>query len=144
MKVAVKRHPALEQLSRDHHVALVAAERLKRATEQNAEEARSAFLRYWQSDGREHFREEEEVLLPAFARFADPGVPIIARALIDHVRIRRLALDVAGDSPDLELLRTLGMRLEQHVRREERELFPLIEQVVPESELLGLASWLGP
>ena len=42
-----------------------------------------------------------------------------------------------------ELLHALGTRLEQHVRREERELFPLIEQSVPENELLRLASLLS-
>lgn len=61
----MKRHPALESLSRDHHHALVVAQRLKRPTDSTAADARAAFLQYWQADGREHFREEEEVLLPA-------------------------------------------------------------------------------
>ena len=60
----MKRHPALESLSGDHHHALVVAQRLKRPTDSTAADARAAFLQYWQADGREHFREEEEVLLP--------------------------------------------------------------------------------
>jgi hypothetical protein len=140
----VKRHRALEQLSRDHHVALVVARRLKRAGEADAEEARNAFLGYWRGDGREHFREEEEILLPTFAGFSDPDVPAVAGALIDHVRIRRLAQQVAVESPSLALLHALGTRLEQHVRREERELFPLIERVIPEDELVRLTALLGP
>lgn len=140
----MKRHPALEQLSRDHRAALVVARRLKRAVAEDAEEARSAFLGYWQGDGREHFREEEEILLPTFAGFADPDLPVVARALIDHVRIRRLAQEVAGRSPSLDLLHTLGARVEQDVRREDKELFPLIERVVPEAELVRLTSLVGP
>jgi iron-sulfur cluster repair protein YtfE (RIC family) len=140
----MKRHPAIEQLSRDHHVALVLARRLTRAVEADAEEVLNAFLGYWRSDGREHFREEEEILLPTFAGFADPDLPIVAQSLIDHVRIRRLAAEVGGERPTLDVLHTLGRRLEQHVRREERELFPLIEQVVPESVLVRLTALLGP
>jgi hypothetical protein len=40
----VKRHAALQPLSRDHHVALVAAQRLRRATDEDAATARRAFL----------------------------------------------------------------------------------------------------
>jgi iron-sulfur cluster repair protein YtfE (RIC family) len=138
----VKRHRALESLSRDHHHALVVAQRLKRATEPAADEARSAFLDYWEADGREHFREEEEVLLPALARFADPEQPVIARVLIDHVRIRRFAAELA-DAPPVATLQGLGEELEQHVRREERELFPLIERAMPEGELVALAARLA-
>ena len=84
----MKRHPSLEAFSRDHHVAFVVARWLKRALETTAEEARIAFLSYWRSQGREHSREEEEILLPTFAAFADPDAPVVAEVLIDHVRIR--------------------------------------------------------
>jgi len=84
----LKRHPSLEAFSRDHHVAFVVARWLKRALETTAEEARIAFLSYWRSQGREHSREEEEILLPTFAAFADPDAPVVAEFLIDHVRIR--------------------------------------------------------
>lgn len=137
----MKRHPALQQLSRDHHQALVVAQRLKRAAPADADQARAQFQDYWQADGRTHFREEEEILLPTLARFADPDQPIVARVLIDHIRIRRLQAD-ARDRADLDVLHALGGELEQHIRREERELFPLIEQTVPEPELVELAARL--
>lgn len=139
----MKRDSSLAHFSRDHHVALVMAQRLKRASETTAEDARNAFLGYWKNDGRKHFREEEEILLPTFAGFGDPDVPVVARILTDHVRIRRLAMEIASGTPDPDLLRTLGELLEQHTRREERELFPLIEQAVPERELARLAALLG-
>jgi iron-sulfur cluster repair protein YtfE (RIC family) len=53
--------------------------------------------------------------------------------LIYHVRIRRLP--TATDEPQpLEVLHRLGAMLEQHIRREERELFPLIEAALPDAE----------
>lgn len=139
----MKRDASLARFSRDHHVALVVAQRLKRASESETEDACSDFLGYWRSDGRKHFREEEELLLPTFAGFADPDTPVVAGVLIDHVRIRRLAAQLASGIRDLRLLHALGALLEEHVRREERELFPLIEQAVPESELRRLAALLG-
>ena len=138
----MKRHPALQELSRDHHHALVVAHRLKRADATSANEARGLFLEYWECDGRTHFREEEEVLLPSLARFAELDQPIIARVLLDHVCIRRLADDVVADAL-VEDLHTLGTELEQHVRREERELFPLIERSLPEPELVALTERLA-
>jgi hypothetical protein len=140
----VKRHPALEQLSRDHHHALVVAQALKRADDASAAIARDRFLAYWRSDGRDHFREEEEILLPGCAGFIDAGHPLIARVLTDHVRIRHLADRLASDDDTpLDVLHDLGQRLERHVRLEDRELFPLIEDSLPEPELLHLLTALS-
>jgi hypothetical protein len=64
----MKRHPALQQLSRDHRRSLVAAQRLKRAGDSDAKEARARFLEYWDADGNAHFREEEaERLAPSLS-----------------------------------------------------------------------------
>jgi iron-sulfur cluster repair protein YtfE (RIC family) len=82
------------------------------------------------------------VLLPALARFADPEQPVIAKVLIDHVRIRRFAAELA-DAKLVATLHCLGEELEHHVRREERELFPLIERAMPEGELVALAARLA-
>ncbi|HEX8977307.1 MAG TPA: hemerythrin domain-containing protein [Solirubrobacteraceae bacterium] len=139
----MKRHEALAALSRDHHHALVVAQRLRRASETTATEDRDAFLAYWHADGQRHFREEEDILLPAYARFGDSEEPVLARVLVDHVRIRGLADEVASDSPGLEALHALGEQLSAHVRREERELFPLIEAALPEHELSRLVGLLG-
>lgn len=134
----MKRHPALQQLSRDHHRALAVAQALKRADQATAEEAHTRFLDYWNTEGREHFREEEEILLPALACFTDPDQPVVTHVLLDHIRIRALA----QQPPEVARLHELGSQLEQHVRREERELFGLIEQAIPDRELVELAARL--
>jgi hemerythrin-like domain-containing protein len=140
----MKRHQALEQLSRDHHQALVVGLRLKRAAEATATEARDRFIEYWNAEGREHFREEEEVLLPACAGFIDIDHPIIAGVLADHGRIAHLASEVAqGEDPPVRLLHELGIQLERHVRREERDLFPMIERALPDAQLRQLVALLA-
>jgi hemerythrin-like domain-containing protein len=133
----MKRHPALVPLSRDHHHALVIAQRLRRATAETATEAARAFLSHWDAEEKLHFRLEEELLLPAYAAHGEPDHPAIIRMLLDHMLIRRDAARLAG-TPPLELLHDLGARLADHVQLEEHEVFPLIEATIPESELQAL------
>jgi hypothetical protein len=136
----MKRDPALASLSHDHHQALFVAQKLRRATTQTATEARAAFLAYWEGHGRAHFRLEEEVLLPAYAAYGDPYHPLVARVLCDHVAIRSRADVLARDgiSP-VAALHELGVRLAEHVRLEERELFPLIEGAMPAAQLAAVS-----
>jgi hypothetical protein len=83
---------------------------------------------------------EEEVLLPAFARRGDPRHPIVARVLTDHVELRRDAAELAEDAkPSPAFLRRVGARLHAHVRRDERQLFPLIESTLDDRALRALA-----
>lgn len=136
----MKRSEALAILSRDHHQALVVASQLTRVNGATVHEARSRFLDYWTRHGRRHFRLEEELLLPAYASYGDPYNPLVQRVLGDHVAIRAQAARCQR-LPDIapEDLRELGQALAAHVRREERQLFPMIEDAMPADELLALA-----
>ena len=61
----------------------------------------------------------------------------------DHVAIRQRADRLTtGSSASPEALHDLGERLAAHVRLEERELFPLIEQTMPATEFTMLAEAL--
>lgn len=139
----MKRSAALASLSRDHHQALFVAQRLRRADEDTAEDARAAFQAYWTAHGRRHFRLEEETLLPGYAAYGDARHPLVLAVLGDHVVLRHLAQRLAAQltvSP--AALHELGERLASHVRMEERELFPLIEDAMPAAELIVLAEAL--
>jgi hypothetical protein len=137
----MKRHPALIALSRDHHHALVMARRLRRATPEDAAGAAQAFLEHWAEEEQAHFRIEEDILLPAYAAHGEVDHPAVVRALLDHVLIRCDAARL-DDPPSLEALHDLGARLADHVELEERELFPLIEQTLPEDALAALGEQL--
>lgn len=139
----MKRSPALAALSRDHHQALVVAQRLRRAGAGDAAEARTAFLAFWDAEGSDHFRREEEILLPAFAAHGDPHHPLVARTLCEHVAIRRLAADLLAGPAAPAVLHDLGEQLAAHVRLEERELFPLLEAAMPEEQLAAVAERLA-
>jgi hemerythrin-like domain-containing protein len=150
----VKRHPALRDLSSDHHQGLVQARRLVRAVDAAAGDPGTvapvahAFLLFWAEHTQPHFREEEEVLLPAFARYGDAAAPPVVRVLVEHVQLRRLVADlarqVAAGSPEPPTMQAVGDLLRAHIRYEEDVLFPLIEQALPETALLELARQLAP
>src|SRR5438874_2527383 len=67
---------------------------------------------------------------------------LILAALLDHQRLHALAaqltVDLAAGTTDPVLMQELGQLLEAHVRLEERQLFPLIEEVLGEERLAGL------
>src|SRR5919108_1732112 len=95
----VKRSVALAPFSRQHHHGLFAALRLKRADADAAAEARATFVDFWEREGRDHFRVEEELLLPAYARHGEHDHPAVVRVLVEHVDLRRRGEDVAA-APD--------------------------------------------
>ena len=144
----MKRHPALVPLSHDHHHALVEARRLRRSADSDGRARRAAsesFLRFFSRESVRHFRQEEEELFPLLVDRGEEAGELVTRALLQHQRLHalvaRLDRELAGGEPDAELVRELGELLDAHVRLEERQLFPLIEQTVPGAELeaLGLA-----
>jgi quercetin dioxygenase-like cupin family protein len=129
----VKRHPALVGLSHDHHHALVEARRLRRAATAQDDPApvAAAFRRFFAAVTVPHFREEEEQLFPLVAG-AEEARPLLVHALLDHQQLHALA--AALDDPEGDprsAMEELGRRLDEHVRLEERELFPLIERLAP-------------
>jgi hemerythrin-like domain-containing protein len=139
----MKRSELLQALSRGHHQGLYVALQLKRATPTSAGDARRAFIQFWQAEGRQHFRIEEEVLLPAYARHRPADEPAVVRVLTEHVDLRRQAAHLQGSGPpSLTDVHELGKRLEQHIRHEERVLFPAIETALPDAELSELAQAL--
>lgn len=136
----MRRSEALRTLSHQHHQGLFAALQLKRARPETAAAARTTFLDFFDGEGARHFRLEEGLLLPAYARHVEVDEPAIVRVLTDHVDLRRRGQDLEADpNPDPAALRALGDRLERHIRFEERVLFPIIEEVLPADELERLA-----
>jgi hemerythrin-like domain-containing protein len=148
----MKRAPELRDLSDHHHRGLVQARRLKRADtgdEANMpEETAEAFLEFWQEGTTTHFREEEEVLLPVLARYREDllGREPVVEMLLQHARIRGLIMglsdEIKGGSVRLETLGSIGELLESHIRLEEREVFPTIEEALPEEALREVADRL--
>jgi hypothetical protein len=134
----VKRSAELTPLSHEHHQALFVAMGLKRA---EGPEAADAFLDYHAETGTRHFEIEEEILLPGWLA-ADPAAETADahRILAEHLEIRVAAARIRDGEPAVEDLRALGELLERHVRFEERELFPRIEERLDDASLHRLGA----
>lgn len=143
-KKGIIRHKSLYPLSHHHHHALFMALNLRRAgtekSKRSAVEIKKELQDFWEPDGQEHFREEEEILLPAYAAHGSLDRPEISEMLIEHVKIRSLIYQITNMEEDyIPLMQELGQMLEAHIRKEERILFPMMEDAFPEEVLKKLA-----
>jgi len=120
----MKRAPFLQQLSREHHQALVLALRIAKAADAGTVSALQASIpEFFRNHLAAHFAAEETDLLPTLS---DAGLPGLVERTLDehrqlHALVRRIEAGDAGAQADFaSLLRT-------HVQFEERELFPALE-----------------
>ncbi|HIS29047.1 MAG TPA: hemerythrin domain-containing protein [Candidatus Avamphibacillus intestinigallinarum] len=144
----MKRHESLHPLSHHHTNALHVALKLRRVGTDKARESLDEVINdlddFWNPAGQEHFREEEEVLLGTYAEYVDIStVPEVQEMLIEHIQIRaRINQILRAEEPDLAFIRELGEFLNDHIRKEERVIFPMIEQAIPDERLVELAEYI--
>lgn len=119
----MKRHPALQDLSREHHDALKIARHGRLAALSGDAAAVAAYgahvARSFDSEMEPHFREEESELLPFLAAAGEND--LVWRTLAEHAELRALAAALR-QAEAATLLRFADL-LAAHVRFEERELF---------------------
>jgi hemerythrin-like domain-containing protein len=142
----MKRSDALSALSRDHHHVLVEAKSLRDAEPGREDEVAGRFVEFWAADVEPHLAREEEVLVPPYLA-AGGSEDLVRRLRREHAEIRehaehlRTRLDAAGVCSGC--LGRMGDLLHDHVRFEERELFPDVERVLPPGELDAVGERLG-
>jgi hypothetical protein len=120
----MKRDARLRVLSSEHHHALVLARRASRG-ELSLADAQRAF----DEDLAPHFAVEESLLLPPLCAAGRPD--LAERTLREHDRIR--------DALSRSEIGEFGRLLTEHVRFEERELFPACEMLLAASVLEAVA-----
>jgi iron-sulfur cluster repair protein YtfE (RIC family) len=135
----VKRSTELMPLSREHHEALVLARRACEPHRPHADatQLRPHILSRWTEQFAPHFACEERVLFPALRAAGAREAADEARAQHEHIRS---VIDRLRDG-DLAALPAWGDAMREHVKWEERVLFPLAEQVL---DLPALATRLDP
>lgn len=145
----MKRHPALAHLSRDHHDALILARLLQ--TNAPAYKGRPAdiegralyALKFYKEELIKHFAEEEKALQLVIGvnEHLDQMVQTIFR---EHQELHTLFQSINSYADKTLLLDELGKALEVHVRKEERELFPLIEETCNKHLMAAIDQSLSP
>lgn len=137
--MALQRDPRLRALSSDHHQALVHARQALRVSSSHdaaaCAEEWPRMLQWFAVETAPHFAIEEEFLLPALEAVGEPE--LAARTRREHAVLRSLIGDVA--QPLEERMAQFGTMLRNHVRFEERELFPVIQEKVSDEVLDAVA-----
>lgn len=123
----MKRSKFLQPLSREHHAALVLAKACERAAQSEDEIQVRTTCKHatgvFRADLEPHFQIEEASLLPML--FGTESELLADRTLEDHKNLRSLINMVRLN--DAKALGNFGKCLSDHVRFEERDLFPVLE-----------------
>lgn len=144
----IKRHKALQPLSRGHHHGLILAQLIKNDAPEykglptTAEGKKDYTLSFYESELKQHFFDEENILFLLAANRDNQTDETIEEIMIEHKEIIELVKKIASSSQPEDLLDELGRKLESHIRKEERELFPAIEKILTEKELSELKTKL--
>lgn len=129
----MKRHPSLAHFSRDHHGALL----LARLLQKNAPAYKGMptdlagkaiyAAQFYTDELVKHFLLEEKVY--ALVTGVNDALDLLVQTVLrQHCELNVLFAGI-GESQDLETaLDSIGKALEMHIRKEERELFPLIQE----------------
>lgn len=141
----MKRHESLAPLSREHHEALILAQLLKK----NAPSYRglpadmpgkvSYAKKIFEDTLKQHFSDEESIL--RMAKGISPQVDTMSADIINEHSVLTSMFGALG-AATVESLDELGHFLGRHIRKEERELFPLLEKHCDDAMLEKIKSVL--
>ena len=142
------RHPSLIPLSHDHHHGLALALRCRKQALGQIKPMGMAGLReraedvvaFYTSNLTAHFRAEEEVLFPGLR--SPESASLIEALESEHGQIRRAVEQIKTGSGLAKLIFDLGDLLERHIRKEERELFPLFEKLIDPAQAESIGAEL--
>lgn len=126
-----KRHKALHSLSREHHHGLLLSWKIRSGFSKNIAISRIQTYTNWffKTYLIPHFELEERYIFSVLG--ADNE--FVKKALEDHQYIKFLFLEA---ETSVKKLSNIEQELEQHIRFEERILFPEIQKIATEAQLL--------
>jgi iron-sulfur cluster repair protein YtfE (RIC family) len=128
-----KRHKALQTLSRDHHHGLLLSWKIRSGLSKNIAPQRIGVYVHWffKTHLLPHFELEEQHIFPILGSNNE----LITKALDDHDRLKDL---FSKTDKDAQTLSNIEKGLEQHIRFEERVLFPEIQKAATEEQLMQI------
>ena len=135
----MKRNINLQSLSKDHHHGLLLGWKIRQGLKRGAAlSVISEYVSYFAMMALfPHFEEEESVILP----FMTNDNELKQRTIAEHKLIKELILLIGAD-PKESCLIELADLIDQHIRFEERLLFPYLESVLSGDDLLLIGEQL--
>ena len=145
----MKRHTSLAPLSRQHHGALILSQLLKKAAPAYKGlptdiKGKAAYaLQFYHNDLLSHFAAEEEVILIKIKNVS-PELDLISKEIIaEHNALKVLFTTISNNADMATHLNNIGVALDNHIRKEERVFFPLIQVSCSETLLAEIAQSLN-
>ncbi|WP_069658426.1 hemerythrin domain-containing protein [Arcticibacter eurypsychrophilus] len=139
----MKRHPSLAHLSREHHGALILSKLLQKdapaykGLPTGLDEKAVYALNFYKEDLVEHFAEEEKILKMVIG--IQPALDVMIETIFSEHQELHSLFKLINNNPDLAAhLNETGKKLEEHVRKEERELFPMIQETCTEEMMIAI------
>jgi hemerythrin-like domain-containing protein len=136
----MKRHETLAPLSRDHHEALILAQLLKKGAPvyknlpAGPNEKAAYAVNFYINHLEKHFL-QEEIMLQKVKTYNRDIEKLREEIINEHQYLKTIFLSLDKTDNLSVTLDILGRALENHIRKEERILFPLIEQHCPDGIL---------
>ena len=134
----------LVPLSRQHQHALALCVRIDRAmpiADADLAAWQVEMAQIFQSEISIHFTAEERVLFPAARKFAEL-IPLVEELLVDHTMLRERFARAEAHTLSAAELSAFGQRLSNHIRKEERQLFESMQELMNPEELALLGQHL--
>lgn len=127
----IKRSVQLKPLSKDHHVGLLFAWKISEGLSKNVDPQRlKDYVNFFfESHLKAHFRDEEVLL------FDKVEEEVCIQAKKEHQQLLRQLENINGSLDNLDVYLELVKMLNQHIRFEERVVFPRLEEVLSISTL---------
>jgi hypothetical protein len=128
----IRRSKQLTPLSKDHHDGLLFAWKIKQGLKNGADiKLIAGYVQwFWKNHLQEHFKEEEEILAPHLP----VNNELLNQMMEEHLEIESM-IHINENIADENLLLNLARLIDDHIRFEERQLFPYAEKAIPEKEL---------
>lgn len=128
----IERSKQLTPLSKDHHEGLLFAWKIRQGLKNGADlKLIAEYVQwFWRNHLEEHFREEEQILAPHLPAESE----LLMQMMEEHQEIEAM-VRINENIPDESLLAGLAKAVDDHIRFEERVLFPYAEKILPEKEL---------
>ena len=131
-------------LSRQHQHALALCVRIDRASpvgDADLAAWQAEIAQHFQSEIGIHFTAEEQVLFPAARRLPEL-VALLNELLTDHVALRDSFAKAESAKMSAAELSAFGQRMSTHIRKEERQLFERMQELMSPQELALLGQRL--
>ncbi|MCB9034647.1 MAG: hemerythrin domain-containing protein [Chitinophagales bacterium] len=135
-KVPLKRHIALQAVSREHHHTLLFCWKIREGLRKEIATKRIKLYAdwFWTNYLQAHFEHEEQYILPLL----DEKNPLYQQTINEHNTIQDLFLTNTNDLK--ESLAQIDTAIVAHIRFEERKLFAFIQEHANEEDLQSLAA----